>query len=94
MSNEPRRSAYLKLPPEPEQRIQRIYCWVAIHADGTEGILSTISDLYTGPLITSKRRIATDTLRPLAEAICLTANAAGDPCRVELRVFDFSEVMT
>jgi hypothetical protein len=83
---------YLDLPPDEDQRIQRLYCWVAIQPDGSEGIPSMSVDGHTMPLVTSKRRVA-DLMSSAAVDASEAAKAAGKPVRLELRVFDLARVL-
>lgn len=80
---------FIPLPPDPEQRIARLYAWIAIHSDGSEGIMATLTQGRVMPLVTSQRRIAIS-MAEMAERVALASAAAGRPCRAELRVFDYS----
>lgn len=78
---------FAALPTEPEQRISRLYCWVCIHHDGSEGILSA----GTLPLVSSKRRLAEGMMRTSAErALKLSQQSSKPGARIELRIFDQS----
>ncbi len=83
---------FLDLPPDQEQRVQRIYCWVAIQADGSEGIPSMTVDGNTIPLVTSRRRVA-DNMVHWAKRTAELSAGGGKPVRLELRVFDFAKVL-
>lgn len=81
------------LPTEEEQRIQRIYCWVAIQADGGEGIPSiTEPGGLTMPMLSSRKRVA-ERMEQQARRLADMSAGAGKPVRMELRVFDLSHVL-
>lgn len=80
---------FLDLPTPEDQRISRLYCWVTIHEDGSEGIPAhSMPDGSMMPLITSKRRVAETALRRFAETVSAASARAGKPVRLELRIFD------
>jgi hypothetical protein len=81
--------------PDKDQRIEVLYAWIGIHADGGEGILST--DLPTPglpggatrhvPLISSKREVI-DKFRGLARDIQRASMHRADRfVKIELREF-------
>ena len=81
--------------PDREQRVDVLYAWIGIHADGGEGILST--DLPTPwlpggprrhmPLVTSKRQVA-EICGLVAREIQLASMHQADRfVRIELREF-------
>jgi hypothetical protein len=79
--------------PGPAQRIEMLYVWVGVHADGGEGILSTDLPLplpggtrHT-PLMSSRRELA-ERLRPLAREVQRASMHLADRfVRIELREF-------
>lgn len=60
---------HLDMPPPPSQRIRELHCWIAVYADGSQGILSADMAMDFGtrhtPLISSKREVA-ESLEPMA----------------------------
>jgi hypothetical protein len=79
--------------PGPSQRVETLYVWVGVHADGGEGILSADMPLplpggtrHT-PLMSSRRDLA-ESLRPLARQIQRNSMHLADRfVRIELREF-------
>jgi hypothetical protein len=81
--------------PDREQRVDVLYAWIGIHADGGEGILST--DLPTPglpggatrhmPLITSKRETAELCGRLARNIQRASMHEADRFVRIELREF-------
>ncbi len=83
--------------PEKEQRIDVLFAWVGVHADGGEGILSTDLPALPGdapggamrhvPLISSKREVI-ERFRPVAREIQRASMHQADRfVRIELREF-------
>ena len=67
---------------QPGYCVRDLYAWVAIDADGDEGIPSTtLPGLGTTPLVASKLG-AIELMRPVAEEMALLFD-----CRMELRRF-------
>jgi hypothetical protein len=81
--------------PDKDQRIEVLYAWIGIHADGGEGILST--DLPTPwlpggprrhmPLVTSKREVAELCASVAREIQRASMHQADRFVRIELREF-------
>lgn len=82
---------YFRDDPAAGQRIETLWAWVAIHADGREGVWSADMETPIGPrhmpLVTSKRDVA----ERLAAVVLQLQRAAlaetGKPIHAELREF-------
>jgi hypothetical protein len=78
---------FTDIPPEDTQRIDELWCWVAVHANGAEGIMSaTVPYLGTTPLISSRHATADGPMRKSAREIQRAAMHQADRIvRLELR---------
>jgi hypothetical protein len=76
--------------PNPTKPITEIYVWIAVHANGGEGILSADLPTPVGPrhmpLMSSDRDIA-EGMGGVARAIEMASRAAGTWVTVEMRSF-------
>ena len=78
---------YADISIEESQRIEELWCWVAVHANGAEGIMSaTLPYIGTTPLISSEQRLADGPMRKSAREIQRAAMHQADKIvRIELR---------
>ena len=80
---------YLRDDAPPEQRVSRLYAWIAIQADGGEGIIGhVLPGLGMTPLVTSKLSVAVSLRLAAKQALVLSGHPA-----VELRVFGSPETL-
>jgi hypothetical protein len=85
------RDVYRDDPPPLRQRVHALYVWIAVYADGSEGIVSADvpfeATVRHMPLMSSQHATAA-ALRPVAERIRAEAlRQAGRDMHVELRQF-------
>lgn len=81
---------FLDLPPEPDQLILDLYAWIAIHVDGSEGIIAaSVADLPTPMALVSSKLAMAEKMRPFAErAMALSQQQSSKPVKaIELRRF-------
>ena len=56
--------------PKAEPHGNSLYCWIAVHADGSEGVLShTMPSGLTMPLVTAQKWLAEGRLAAMARAV-------------------------
>ena len=77
--------------PPPDQRVRRVYAWIAIHDDGSEAIITAQLPLAGNqprymPLVSSKPAGATAQIA-LARAFADASARDGRPVRIVLRSF-------
>lgn len=84
-------------PPEAEQRVETLYAWIGVHANGAEGILSTDLPAMPGdapggairhmPLISSNRAVIEGLARVAREIQRAAMHTADRYVKIELREF-------
>jgi hypothetical protein len=84
---------YVDQPPPADQAIVELHCWIAVEADGGEGIMSGDIEMPGGlgrrhtPLITSKLEVAA-LMKPMAQrAQALAERTTGRPITIKLVSF-------
>lgn len=77
--------------PKPADKIQKVYCWIAITENGGEGIVGRMVPLIDGSLhpwpMFAGTRDGCERMAPMIEQIKTGAAAQGINARYELREF-------
>lgn len=78
--------------PTPGQRITELHCWIAIYADGTEGIIAGgLPGIGMTPLVTSRRHAAEQLEAVARNAMRLSQNTPHRVISVRLVTFTSTE---
>src|SRR5690606_14860453 len=75
--------------PPATQRVERLFCWVAIQPDGGEGICMIFSGGMPMPVISSKREL----LAALRDEVLMQVRYHQPQARIELREFGLTNTL-